>query len=381
MTQCTHHNNDDGYIPVGEFVHIFLRKNNPIWHVYYRYEGKTVRKSLKTTKKKQARALALAMERDLLAGKSLEPHEAPLIGDAINEYIAHLIGRKRTSKTLSKYQHCFKLVQEIATRLRVERLDQVDLRFIDAFRNERTKNSSPKTVLNDLVTIRQLINFALQRKLLREDPLAGVKFDKPRHTPQPYWSREETVLVVDSANDYYRPLYHFLAETGARVSEGVWLTWEDIDFKAGVIRIRAKGSWKPKTGDERVIPISPPLRRMLLNLPRTGRWVFTARPTEKHPQLDRQICDRRSLDHLKRVLKKVGLQGHHHTFRHSFITHALISGTPAEIVRNWVGHVDQKIMDRYTHIADQISQQAMTKLYGHENEEESTETDPSSGQT
>ncbi len=54
---------------------------------------------------------------------------------------------------------------------------------------------------------------------------------------------------------------------------------------------------------------------------------------------------------------------HLHTIRHSFISHALTSGRPEAIVRSWVGHVDSRILKTYTHIADQISQEAMRDLF------------------
>ena len=47
--------------------------------------------------------------------------------------------------------------------------------------------------------------------------------------------------------------------------------------------------------------------------------------------------DRRALAHLKMVLKKLRLPGHLHTFRHSFISHALTSGVPPAIVRTGSG--------------------------------------------
>jgi len=59
------------------------------------------------------------------------------------------------------------------------------------------------------------------------------------------------------------------------------------------------------------------------------------------------------LEHLERVLRRLGLRGHLHTFRHSFISHALTQGVPEAIVRLWVGRVDREVIKLYTHIADE----------------------------
>jgi integrase len=74
------------------------------------------------------------------------------------------------------------------------------------------------------------------------------------------------------------------------------------------------------------------------------------------------MTETRLLKALKPVLKKLSLPGKVHTFRHTFISVALTSGIPEATVRMWVGHVDAAIIRRYTHIADQISQQQMLLL-------------------
>ena len=66
--------------------------------------------------------------------------------------------------------------------------------------------------------------------------------------------------------------------------------------------------------------------------------------------------------YLKKVLKKLELPGHVHTFRHSFISFALISGKPPALLRRWVGQIDAQTMELYTHVADGYSQAAMQRL-------------------
>jgi hypothetical protein len=52
----------------------------------------------------------------------------------------------------------------------------VDVALVDQFRAERAAGdeerspAKPKTVNNDTVTIRQLVNFALKRVMIEEDP-------------------------------------------------------------------------------------------------------------------------------------------------------------------------------------------------------------------
>src|SRR5207253_1822116 len=138
--------------------------------------------------------------------------------------------------------------------------------------------------------------------------------------------------------------------------------WEDVDFDRGVVYVRAKEGWRPKTGDERAVPMTPRVRAMLQALPRPHRWVFTAAPSKRYPKGGHQVSARHLLVSLKRVLKKLGLRGHLHTFRHAFISFALTQGIAEAIVREWVGHVDSEILKLYTHVHDSVSQAAMQRL-------------------
>ena len=70
---------------------------------------------------------------------------------------------------------------------------------------------------------------------------------------------------------------YLYAYTGMRAKEGLTLDRDDIDLAAGVLTIRPKAGWRPKTlHSARTLPLAPPLLEVLqLWLPRTGcQWVF-----------------------------------------------------------------------------------------------------------
>jgi integrase len=351
---------------VGEFVAIYYREKS--WYINYQHAGRQVRRSLKTPNKKVARRKALIIEKELLAGDHKQVKRAPLITAVVAEYLEHLTAEGRTPKTVNKYRFCYNLLQEIAESRHLTRISQIDVALVDRYRAERTagaesrKPAKPKTVHNDTVTIRQLVNFARRRGLILEDPLRNLKIKKPKRTPQPCWTRAEVDLILAAAKAPFIAPLTFLAETGTRVGEAKWLTWEDVDFARRLIHIRPKEGWKPKSGDERVIPMSSKLVKLLSELPRAADWVFVARVTPRNPLPGRQISERRLLQYLKRVLKRLGLKGHLHTFRHAFISFAAYEGISERVLRKWIGHVDQQILDWYFHLADPDSQAAMDRL-------------------
>jgi integrase/recombinase XerC len=167
-------------------------------------------------------------------------------------------------------------------------------------------------------------------------------------------------ILAAAKRQPHADVYRLLGLSGMRIGEVENLTWDDVDFDYRMIKIQAKAGWKPKTGDMRSIPMSSEICDLLQRQPRRCPWVFSF-PADRYGPA-RQIRQRRLLDFLKRILQKLRLSGHLHTFRHTFISLALTRGVAEATVRSWVGHVDAEILRRYTHIASQESHAAMARL-------------------
>lgn len=346
---------------IGDRVRIFQRGRT--WYANFQHNRKQHRLSLKTTNKKEARRHALRIAADLDAARWAPNPAIATVEQAIAAYLDYLRAEDRAAKTLVKYTRVFERVKELALERNIKDLSGIDLKFMDAYRRLRSdEGAQAKTRYTESVVIRQLVNFAVTRDLLVTDPLKGLKLKKPKPTTQPCWTHAEKEQILDASPDVIRPALTLLAETGMRFGELAWLTWDDVDSEANVLRIQAKQGWKPKTGDQRAVPISLAAQRVLAALPRRWSWVVTMPPSRRHPQAGRQWSERRLLATLKRVLKKVGLPGKLHTFRHSFISNALLKGTPPAVVREWVGQVDRAIIDLYTHVHNEASQSAMQRL-------------------
>ena len=364
------------YVEVTEHVRIFKRGKQ--WYANYQMNGRQVRTSLKTTSKKQACQKALKIDTELLAGSHQIKKKTASFEEVIDAHYSKCVAEGLTAKTIAKYKTVHQRMLFLQRERKINCISELDVAFLDAYRLRRMKDDAKdKTIHTEITIVRQIVNFALDRNMIEKDPLKGHKLKRPKPTEQPCWSREEVEQILANCDEHYLPLLTLLSETGMRIGEAKHLTWKDIDYKRGQIHIRPKGNWKTKTGDRRVIPMSAKARMALKMLPQSGHWVFNSRKTENYPEPDRQISDRRVLEHLKRVLSKLELEGKVHTFRHAFISNALIDGIPEAIVRKWVGHVDPQILKLYTHIADEASQTAMqrlnelnTKTNLHKNEQE-----------
>lgn len=353
-----HSEHVDGAEKVGDLVSIFRR--GQIWYANYQADGRQVRRSLKTSSKKEARRLALALERELLQAESGERVEPVTLEVAIDAYEDYLRTEGRAERTLAKYRGVLQRFHQLATSRGVARLDQIRPHLMDEYRSSRHKlGREPKTIFNESIVIRQLLRFAYSRRMVTDDPLRGYKLRKPKPKEQPCWTVEQVQSIVEAAKEPYKSAFQVLAGTGLRAGELSHLTWKDIDFGANVIHVRAKEGWTPKTGNRRAVPMTAQVRAILEKLPRKHRWVFVAPPSRKYPSGGRRMSERLLLANLKKLLKQLDLPGHVHTFRHTFISLALMARTPEAVVRAWVGHVDAATLKLYTHIADAASQAAM----------------------
>lgn len=348
---------------IGDYVSIHLRGSS--WYANYSEDGRQRRISLKTSSKKQARLSASKIETRLLSGTKEARKDVPA-QELVQEYIDYIKGGSLARKTKQKY---LRVLDAVLHSLGGS--GELDYAFVDRFRKQRLQQVSESTTYDECMIILQATKFGERRQLLTRNPLAGYNIIEPKPKSQPCWTRDEGESIVENVtNPLYRAAFQTLLDTGMRSGELTHLQWSDVDIQQNVFHIREKTwkengeeqHWRPKTGDQRAVPITRNVKSMLEKLSRRNDWVFLAPVSRKYPLGDHRITETRLLKALKPVLKKLSLPGKVHTFRHTFISVALTSGVPEATVRMWVGHVDAAIIRRYTHIADQISQQQMSLL-------------------
>src|SRR6516165_7680079 len=86
--------------------------------------------------------------------------------------------------------------------------------------------------------LRCLLNFAIERRYISENPARGVKrFDERRERPaKRMLSLEEEQRILENAPPYLRVAIVLLAQTGGRTyTEGFSLRWDQVDLGHNMI--------------------------------------------------------------------------------------------------------------------------------------------------
>ncbi|QJW95420.1 tyrosine-type recombinase/integrase [Frigoriglobus tundricola] len=202
------------------------------------------------------------------------------------------------------------------------------------------------TVYNARKAAMRVFSWAAERKILSENPLAGMKNSKPKPRQRAITDAEFAKLY-ENAGDPLRNILRALYLTGARPKEARDLTWEQVKEDRWVL---PEHKTAKKTGKARVIFLNEEMRALMTALRGNGHThVFLN--TEGQPwtmnALRLQVW---------RIKKKLNLADDVCSYlcRHGFGTRAILAGVDGPTLAELMGHTSQDMISKvYVHLADQ----------------------------
>ena len=226
--------------------------------------------------------------------------------------------------------------------------------------NERAL--APTTARIVLIALNQVCRFAVRRGWLADNPVAKLEpGEKPRWTP-----KRVSILEGDelgrflAASGRRRPLFEFLAYTGLRIGEALGLTWADIDFDAGLIRVhrqlsrkREHAPLKTEAGKREVI-LAPAIAKLLRE-----QWLASSFKAKHHFVFGNTIgrgLDYRDVgEHFRATLKRSGVTASGrlslHSLRHGYASLLISNGLNVVFVSRQLGHANANItLEVYAHL-------------------------------
>lgn len=253
---------------------------------------------------------------------------------------------------------------------------------IKKWRTKRIKSGiSPNTCNRDLATLKSALHKAVEWKILDADPLADVKQTKVDSRRVRYLSEAEDRRLRDAlasrdaegraarvrANqwraergreplpfigegdycDHLTPAVLVSLNTGLRRGELTALTWDDIDFNANALTVRAAAA---KSGTMRHIPLNAEAEAVL------RQWKRQQPEGRLFPFRDFKTAWGKLLDDAK-------IQNFRwHDLRHDFASKLVMAGVNLNAVRELMGHADLKMTLRYAHLAPSHLAEAVERL-------------------
>ncbi len=272
------------------------------------------------------------------------------VGDRYLEHVDHVLERKPS--TVADYGYILR--RHLGPFFDAKGIDRITPDEIVAYMAAKARDGlATKTVSNHLNFAHGLFSFAVRRGWATNNPVAVV--DRPRvSAPNPdihYLVPEELEALLravpdDALGPTERALYLTAAMTGLRQGELVALRWRDVDWAAGVVRVRrnyTRGHWgTPKSRrSSRAVPMADRLAGELDRHFKASRWQHDDDLVFGHPVLGTVLDASKLRKRFGNSIKRAGVRRvRFHDLRHTFGTRMAAAGAPLRSIMEWMGHRD-----------------------------------------
>lgn len=266
-----------------------------------------------------------------------------------------------------------RLVDWIGPTTLIADIDDDLLARLVARRRGEARMGKPALGLVSASTVNRTVTELLRRILTRArkvwrrplpiepDYAAHILKEPTERTREMRFDEEAAIEAVE--RDDYRPARLFAQATGLRRREVVNLTWPQVDFGAGIIRVVGKGD-KPH-----VLPITPEISGILWPLREHHSmrvFTFEAQKTWTNPKTGQTmrkgrrypITEQGWSSTFRRTMGAAGVSDFHiHDLRHTAATRTLRASKSLRAVKEMLCHADIKTTMKYTHaVLDDVAE-------------------------
>jgi integrase len=334
----------------------------------------------------QADGMLNAIERNIMQGKlGIEeptPQEqargritvAELSEQFLKEYAPPRI------KDISNYRVEARSVHNvrILPTLKARAAASVTTADVERLRDQQlTAKLTPASVVQTLAALSKLYEWARKVGLVDcANPVHGVERPRAQHSID-YLKREEVQLLLSAAAELaaasvttpatrvLHPMVTTAIYCGLRKGELTGLTWASVHLEQARIDVVRSYRVAPKSGLARHVPMHPELVRIL------RAWQPACPPSKEglvFPFIGPRAAYMASANDDRGLRELLRLAGCHvpkkpwHALRHTFASHAVMSGTPLYDVQKLLGHSTPMMTQRYAHLAPDHLMAAVARL-------------------
>lgn len=296
----------------------------------------------------------------------------PTVKDFVKDYLENNTKLHCKASTYETYFNYYKVALIPLYRYKVKNLKRRD---IEGYILNLKEEKSAKTVNNILVFIKAFLNYAVENKIIVDNPAAKIK-------QLPLKKDQVKVLTKEQLECFRRKLkikpfwvrifFNILIDTGMRISECIAIEWSDVNFNKKTIKI-SKQYYRyrlttTKNYETREIDIPDNLIKLLEDYKNCrgdddtllfsfspGKYINVNNVREKYFS--------EILGEVEDELGVVFIGITPHCLRHTHATYLLSNGIPLIYVSRRLGHRDCKTtLNIYNHVLETDNEKALKLL-------------------
>jgi integrase len=304
-----------------------------------------------------AREIAQVRRAEILKGEvGIGRKRADVLFDAVaKDFLAWatITKRPRTARIYASH------VRQLLRAFKGKRLGELTKAAVEAYQQDRLAAGATVAPNRELAALRQIVNRAIKDGVYEgPNPTTDVERIKESEGNTRWLEPEEEARLLEELAEPYRTLALLGIHAGVRVaSEGLPLTWKEIDLVRGLLTVPAAIA---KNGRKRTIRINPillPALRALKGRSVVGidQHVFTRR--DGRPLVDIGNVWARAVRRAK-----LGPDVTPHVLRHTFASRLAMTGVPLQTIMVLGGWRSLAMVQRYAHLSPDYLAEAVDRL-------------------
>ncbi len=232
-------------------------------------------------------------------------------------------------------------------------LDSIGAQDVTHWIIKRRRQVKPATVTKEARALHAMLNKAVQWRILASHPLIGSKPPPERASKPPQFYSIEQLAALYAAAGPYRPVWQFMANTGLRRNEALYLELSDV--LSDRVIVRSSEDRPTKSRRWREVPLNANART-------AAEALRAAQARDEQNYLLARVTPRSLSRAYDKAVSRAGLQGSLHTLRHTFISHLVMAGVDLNTVKQIAGHSSITTTLKYAHLAPGHAQAAVEKV-------------------
>ena len=369
-----------------DFGHIFRHPRSRFWWIRYRVDGRTYRESSGSTSLRVAERLLDKKQAELGIGQFTAPDVKRTTFEGLAQIIRdeYVVNGRRSGNRLedSLEQLGYRVpgkTYPTATGPGVftgARASAITTDKLTAYvRSRMESGAAASTIRNELNALRRA--FRLAKKAGKVAQVPEFPHIELHNVRAGFFEESDLRALLAELPEPLRPLIEFLYLTGWRSGEALGLTWSQVDFSAGMLRLEPDTT---KNSEGRMFPFAtlPALKDLLDQRRETTTaaerrlgqiipWVFhrDGRPIRAFHKTWDAAIERAAYqgEGAIRTLVRPGLIGRiPHDLRRTAVRALERGGVSRSVAMKLTGHKTESVYRRYAIVAEQDLKEGVAKL-------------------